>query len=266
MGAIEDHNIYGLTVRESATDGSDFTNPGADYRRLFLGEDGQLHVKDSAGAVTDIGSGSGNVATDAIWDAAGDIAVGTGANTGARVALGAAGGAVSRINGAVAWNSGTAFPTAATGDRFYRTNIRGGMTFIYDGTRWVSEQLFLIMDERFSGLAASSSSVYWPLPADYPLWVDSWDHTLFVSATATWVSTLIKGDFDLAETNIATKSTAAQTGAKMYHYHDSIGVVVDGSGGNTTGQLTYLNWFMDEQSGTATCSGAVRVYGRLIAT
>src|SRR6187551_3470225 len=48
-----------MTIRESANDGSDFTNPGADYRRLFLGEDGQLHVKDSAGTVTDIGSTSG---------------------------------------------------------------------------------------------------------------------------------------------------------------------------------------------------------------
>jgi len=45
-------NLFGITIRESANDGSDFTNPDADYRRLFLGEDGLLHVKDSAGAVT----------------------------------------------------------------------------------------------------------------------------------------------------------------------------------------------------------------------
>jgi hypothetical protein len=61
MTKISDALTYGLTIRESATDGSDFTNPSADYRRLFLGEDGQLHVKDSAGAVTDIGvAGSGS--------------------------------------------------------------------------------------------------------------------------------------------------------------------------------------------------------------
>jgi hypothetical protein len=51
-------NLFGMTIRESANDGSDFTNPDADYRRLFLGEDGQLHVKDSAGTVTAIGSGT----------------------------------------------------------------------------------------------------------------------------------------------------------------------------------------------------------------
>jgi hypothetical protein len=55
MGLFNLEKLFGMTIRESATDGSDFTNPDADYRRLFLGEDGQLHVKDSAGAVTDIG-------------------------------------------------------------------------------------------------------------------------------------------------------------------------------------------------------------------
>lgn len=55
MGQFSEEELFGMTIRESANDGSDFTNPAADYRRLFLGEDGQLHVKDSAGSVTDIG-------------------------------------------------------------------------------------------------------------------------------------------------------------------------------------------------------------------
>jgi hypothetical protein len=67
MGAIEGHNIYGLTVRESANDGSDFTNPGADYRRVFLGEDGQLHARDSAGTVTTLGGGTPDAA-DVVFD------------------------------------------------------------------------------------------------------------------------------------------------------------------------------------------------------
>lgn len=54
MGALETNTtlIYGVHIRESATDGSDFTNAAADYRVLFLGEDGLLHVKDSSGTVT----------------------------------------------------------------------------------------------------------------------------------------------------------------------------------------------------------------------
>lgn len=89
MGQFSTTNLYGMTIRESATDGSDFTNPDADYRRLFLGEDGLLHLKDSAGAVTDIGGAAGGIATDVIWDAAGDLAVGSGANTAAKLTKGA---------------------------------------------------------------------------------------------------------------------------------------------------------------------------------
>jgi len=96
MGLFSVAKLFGMTIRESATDGSDFTNPDADYRRLFLGEDGQLHVKDSAGAVAHIGV-----------------------------------------------PAGTAFPAApATNDRFYRTNVLGGMEFLWDGTRWKSVGIF----------------------------------------------------------------------------------------------------------------------------
>jgi hypothetical protein len=54
MGVLEANTtlIYGVHIRESANDGSDFTNAAADYRVLFLGEDGLLHVKDSAGTVS----------------------------------------------------------------------------------------------------------------------------------------------------------------------------------------------------------------------
>jgi hypothetical protein len=47
-----DNLFPGIILNEAANDGSDFANPDADYRRLFLGEDGVLHVKDSTGAVT----------------------------------------------------------------------------------------------------------------------------------------------------------------------------------------------------------------------
>lgn len=77
----------------------------------------------------------GSVATDAIWDAAGDGVFGTGANTAARIAMGAVGGWFGRVNGAIAWTAGTAFPTAAAGDLFHRTDLSPAL-WRYDGTRW----------------------------------------------------------------------------------------------------------------------------------
>jgi hypothetical protein len=131
-GKISEAQIYGLTIRESANDGSDFTNPAADFRRVFLGEDGEWHSKDSAGSVAGF-AGSGISAT--LADAAGDTLVASGADAWARLALGAAGGRYSRINGAVAWNAGTSFPTAATGDIYHRTDLTPA-EWRYDGTRW----------------------------------------------------------------------------------------------------------------------------------
>lgn len=63
MTKISEALTYGLTIRESATDGSDFTNPAADYRRLFLGEDGALHLRDSSGTITGMGGVSGSTGT-----------------------------------------------------------------------------------------------------------------------------------------------------------------------------------------------------------
>jgi hypothetical protein len=88
MGVISTSQIFGLTIRESANDGSDFTNPAADYRRLFLGEDGELHVKDSAGSVTGF---AGTGITGTLADAQGDILVASAADTWAKLTKGANG-------------------------------------------------------------------------------------------------------------------------------------------------------------------------------
>lgn len=54
----------------------------------------------------DGGGGGGAVATDAIWDAAGDLAVGSGANTAVRLAKGNDGDVLTISGGNVAWGAG----------------------------------------------------------------------------------------------------------------------------------------------------------------
>jgi len=63
MTVGSDNPFPSLLIQEAASDGSDFGNPVTDYRRLFLGEDGLLHLRDSAGTVTDIGGSHPNLAT-----------------------------------------------------------------------------------------------------------------------------------------------------------------------------------------------------------
>lgn len=102
---------------------------------------------------------AGAVGTDSIWDAAGDLAVGSGADTAARLAKGAAGAVLGMSNGAVAWNAGTSFPgSPATNDRYYRTDILGGTELKYDGTRWRSVQTFVAAGVQELSLVPGTAS------------------------------------------------------------------------------------------------------------
>lgn len=97
---------------------------------------------------------------DTIWDAAGDLAVGSGADTAARLAKGSAGATLAMFNGAVTWNAGTSFPASpATNDRYYRTDH--SREYFYNGTRWLSVQLFEmpmnVMNATLTALTATTA-------------------------------------------------------------------------------------------------------------
>lgn len=165
MGALESNTtlIYGIHVRESANDGSDFSNAAADYRVLFLGEDGLLHVKDSSGTVTNPFSGVGSLATDTLWAAAGDLVVATGNDAAARLAIGATNGmVVQRVSGAVAWAlpSGyefdyveiTSAATATATTEATANSLITGNAVTYDGSTRVK------IEAWFSHVAVPSSA------------------------------------------------------------------------------------------------------------
>ena len=67
------------------SEGGSTATPAAGRVTVYAKADGLLYQKDDAGAETLLAGGSaGAVATDVIWDAAGDLVQGTGANTGAK--------------------------------------------------------------------------------------------------------------------------------------------------------------------------------------
>lgn len=84
-----------------AQQGSDPTTPGASRWVLYF-KSGGLYARNSAGTVVGPFVAGGDVATDAIWDAAGDLVQGTGANTAARLAIGTVGQVPSVNAGATA--------------------------------------------------------------------------------------------------------------------------------------------------------------------
>jgi len=127
-------------------------DPSAGLYRLVIDDTGAAWIVDSTGTATAVTTAAGAVATDAIWDAAGDLVQGTGANTAAKLSAGTA-GKVLTSNGAAAaltWETpsgagvsqGTSFPgSPATNLHFCRTDLNNA-EFFYDGTRWRSVHIY----------------------------------------------------------------------------------------------------------------------------
>ena len=119
------------------TVGTEPAAPAAGKQRLYIDSTShKLKRTDSSGTDVTIEGNTSTVATDAIWDTAGDIAVATGADAAAKLAIGNAGGAVRRINATVQWDSRTSSPTVASGDRWWRSDH--AQDYYYDGTNKLS--------------------------------------------------------------------------------------------------------------------------------
>lgn len=130
-------------------EGSAPSTPAASRVVIYAKSDGLMYSKDDAGAETLMSAGSsGSVATDAIWDAAGDLAVGTGANTAAKLTVGAS-GKVPTSNGttlAYAYPPGyeldyvefTGNVTVSAGSEGATTLVATSSSVTYDGSAvWV---------------------------------------------------------------------------------------------------------------------------------
>jgi len=135
---------------------------------LYADTDKLAYQIDEDGTITALagGGGGGDVATDAIWDAAGDLAVGSGADTAARLAKGAEGSALTVMDGVVGWNGATSMPgSPTTGQRVWRSDL--ALECYYDGTRWLSTTLyFMPMSGPFDGQTTAAQNGY-PIPATF---------------------------------------------------------------------------------------------------
>lgn len=179
-----------------------------------------------------------SMATDTIWDAAGDLAVGTGADTAAKLAKGAAGANLSTYNGTVAWNGGTSFPASpTTGDRYWRSDKL--LEFVYDGTRWLctcAHRLDFTSPTALMALSASggggSGNLDWGLGLQ--LYLQDSITQFFVASGGTalsgshkWVGTINKTDSSNASTTIVTVTVDSGSSAAWRQDKTSINAAID---------------------------------------
>lgn len=185
---------------------------------LYSCTDHSLVYQTTDGATWDTWATLGGGIPATIFDAAGDLIVASAADTAARLAIGAAGGAVSRINGAVAWNSGTSNPgSAAAGDRYWRTDL--GQEIYFDGTRWVTTTLYrepFGIANGMNGITAETSiGRMAPWATTFDLWLDALYTTTYVATTNNgtnfWGLVIQKAAADDTKTTIASFNTSADT-------------------------------------------------------
>jgi len=125
---------------------------------------------------------------------------------------------------------GAAFPGApAAGQRYFRTDR--GIDYFYDGTRWVSIQLFTI-GASFAGdnVASLIAGVPNPFAGLYDLWMVKAVYSARMVATGTW--TFTTSTFDgTTRVNIdnATQSTAALLTNEFGRFETALGLVVSSS-------------------------------------
>jgi hypothetical protein len=163
---------------------------------------------------------------------------------------------------------GTAFPTGpASGDEYYRTDVRGGMLFRYDGTRWVSDQLFRMPLEHYDAATVDQTSFMFPLPQDYNCYIVGAEWTFYAAAGGTWVGYVRKMLFDESSyPDVTSRTFTGYTGARWYAYRDTPNVICVTTGGNTGTNVSGLQVFVDETAGAVSIYMACVVEFRLIAT
>lgn len=174
-----------------------------------------------------------------------DIIKGGAAGAPARLAIGAAGGALVSLNSVLAYNSGTSMPGAkATGDRYWRTDL--GQEVYWDGAQWLTTTEYRA---DFSPRDALDPWTTSPAPVGLTavdtsqagMWVTRLVCYAYVDTTNTgsafWTFQLISQPVTGAVHNIgATFSTSADTASRFTSHPLAIGAAV--TSGDTYLQVT----------------------------
>lgn len=170
--------------------------------------------------------------------------------------------------------SGTSFPSQPSyGNNvlFRRTDIRGGMNFFYDGTRWVSDQLFTKQLFGTNNLTTDSTIYNVGFENDYNVYLVAWHGTYYLSgSSATWVINLDHIPFleSSGYTNLdsASSATYGNGAASWYLFRKTLGIVKTTTSGNTSGNISGLRISIDEQAAAVGFYGFAWIEYRLIAT
>jgi len=155
--------------------------------------------------------------------------------------------------------AGGTFPVSpSSGDRFWHATRK--IEYFFDGTRWLSTQLFSVVSDMTTSGVSADTAVEFPVPhlPLYDVLLVSWDTTIFRGAVGEWDIALYRKDAANIATIIDTQPGAADATTTNINRQRSLDVVLQAA---TTKLLRVL---YDEISGTASIIAGFSVNYRLV--
>jgi hypothetical protein len=219
-------------------------------------------------------SGSGEVATDNIWTATGDIAVGTGTHTAAVITKGIEGQFLKTGASTLEWATVATPPT--TGEIFL--SCAGGWDSATSpaGGFVTTETSTYKVNIRGTSFPASASDIYheWShqLPADYnggtvtaiptifvPTSTDASDHTIILGLSAVSYADGDTADTDFGTAQTSTETVSSSIAGKIIKMAATSAITI----GNTPAAGDWVQWRM-RREGDDTYTGDIVVLGWMI--
>lgn len=156
--------------------------------------------------------------------------------------------------------SGTSFPVSPTaGDIFRRTDLN--FEYIYDGTRWLTTQLFTVTTSSMVasvGISADSNPQFnLPLLPLYDAWLESWDTSTFRNAAGEWDIELYTVDSVSIAALLDTQDGSADVTGTIYNRNRALGILV-------TSATKALRVLFNEISGTSAGVFTASIHYRLV--
>ena len=160
-------------------------------------------------------------------------------------------------------NSGTSFPASPTSNQLYhRTDIRGGMTFRYNGTYWLSDQLLFVSHATpvINGTSYNTNEGDMAVPFDYDFYVVGWDWAGECSVNGTMTLAIRWRTYDDSSVTAEDSVTPTFTAADWVGATRTLGSLI------TAGTYANLNCYNLAPSGGGVTRWGVTVWYRLRAT
>jgi hypothetical protein len=160
--------------------------------------DEMYKVEDSVATAVGTGGGSGDVSTDAIWDAAGDLAVGTGPDTAGRLAIGTEGQVLTVVATTLSWATQSSVGLAASISDGDTTHAPDGNS-VFDALSGKEnhhgvQAIGAISFDSSGHVFSVASTTYW------------WQGTIFTTAVPVTCDLDLTADRDHASASLTTNT------------------------------------------------------------